>query len=339
MFAISSSVARRVSWEAVLIAGCIGGSLLFAGTAEAQWVDGPRPAKSTLTETPWLSTPVKATSQDPTGDFFPGSEGTAIDLTGLSAEAMNDQLVITLSFSGTISEAGSGAQDAMNGFVDIDVDQNGATGDFPWTDLLRGDGNRSGLGNEAYVDLFTFDSEAGTVEVFDDPNETLIGMADATLVSPRQLEIKIPAAMLGGDTSVSVAALVGNLDNPTDAAPNQGSVSSADPTDGTITLRQGRFALEVTWNTTNDTGSGQAATLSDDSAVVWFFEPNNWEMLVKVLDGCTINDKYWVFFAATTDVGFTLRVTDTQNQTTRTYSSMLGQEAVSVNDTEAFACP
>jgi hypothetical protein len=26
---------------------------------------------------------------------------------------------------------------------------------------------------------------------------------------------------------------------------------------------------------------------TDDSALFWFFEESNWEMLVKVLDGCS----------------------------------------------------
>ena len=42
-----------------------------------------------------------------------------------------------------------------------------------------------------------------------------------------------------------------------------------------------------------------------------FFEPDNWEMLIKVLDGCRTNGRIWVLGAATTDLGYRIVVTDT----------------------------
>ncbi|MCP3961636.1 MAG: hypothetical protein GY719_27665 [bacterium] len=67
--------------------------------------------------------------------------------------------------------------------------------------------------------------------------------------------------------------------------------------------------------------------------------PNNWEMLVKVLDGCAINDRVWVFAAATTDVEYTLRVTDTVTGVEKLYPNVAGNAAAAVTDTEAFdAC-
>ena len=64
------------------------------------------------------------------------------------------------------------------------------------------------------------------------------------------------------------------------------------------------------------------------------------QLLFKVLDGCSINDRYWVFFAATTDVQFTATVTDTQSGAQRTYTNPQGQAADAVTDTAAFAsCP
>ena len=39
----------------------------------------------------------------------------------------------------------------------------------------------------------------------------------------------------------------------------------------------------------------------------------NFELCVKVLDGTQINDRFWVFAAATTDVEYTLRVVDTES--------------------------
>jgi len=50
------------------------------------------------------------------------------------------------------------------------------------------------------------------------------------------------------------------------------------------------------------------ANLSDDSAVFYFFEPSNAEVLVKVLNGCEINQNWWVFSAPATDVVYRVTV-------------------------------
>ena len=89
--------------------------------------------------------------------------------------------------------------------------------------------------------------------------------------------------------------------------------------------------------------AGVASTVpvvSDDSGLFYFFTPNNWEMLIKVLDGCASTAHYWVFFAATTDVEFVVTVTDTQTGKVRTYFNPQGVSADAVTDTGAFAtCP
>jgi hypothetical protein len=79
---------------------------------------------------------------------------------------------------------------------------------------------------------------------------------------------------------------------------------------------------------------------SDDSGLFYFFNPDNWEMLIKVLDGCPVNDRFWVFYAATTNVEFTVTVTDIQEDEVSTYFNPLNNAAAPVQDTEAFAtCP
>lgn len=55
---------------------------------------------------------------------------------------------------------------------------------------------------------------------------------------------------------------------------------------------------------------------------------------------CGINNHFWVFFATTTDVGFTATVRDTQGAEVKVYTNPLGQAANAVTDTSAFAtCP
>ncbi len=108
----------------------------------------------------------------------------------------------------------------------------------------------------------------------------------------------------------------------------------------------GRFQVEIAWRDFLDrSGAGRQVLLpqgglaeSRDSGLFDFFGPDNWELLVKVLDGCRFNGRFWVFSAATTDVEYELRVTDTASGEVRTYHNPLGVDAAAVTDVEAFAC-
>lgn len=108
-------------------------------------------------------------------------------------------------------------------------------------------------------------------------------------------------------------------------------------------LQQGRYRIGLTWQDAGGrtgVGSPVPGAVSPDSAVLWFFDPSNWEMLVKVLDGCGLNQRVWVFAAATTDVAYTLTVTDTVTGKFNTYQNPAGRAAAAITDTDAFAsCP
>lgn len=64
------------------------------------------------------------------------------------------------------------------------------------------------------------------------------------------------------------------------------------------------------------------------------FDPDNVELVVKVLDGRRINGRYWVFFGSPTDVAFDLVVTDTLSGIRRSYRNL---NFASFGDTEAFS--
>ena len=107
-------------------------------------------------------------------------------------------------------------------------------------------------------------------------------------------------------------------------------------------LLGGRFEVSVVgFDFVGTPFVGRTAPLaSNDSAVFYFFQPANFELLVKVVNGCGLNSRYWVYYAATTNVDFTLTVTDTfvaPPFNTRTYHNTIGtQQATSVADTNAF---
>ncbi len=109
-----------------------------------------------------------------------------------------------------------------------------------------------------------------------------------------------------------------------------------------------RFEVSVYFETVQGGGRmGDAQAIPLDSlglesgGIFYFFNPENPEFLVKVLDGCAINGHWWVFYAATTNVGFELTVVDTLSPTdTRHYFNSDLHPAFTVTDTNAFStCP
>lgn len=114
--------------------------------------------------------------------------------------------------------------------------------------------------------------------------------------------------------------------------------------DGTVgELRGGSFQVRVEWRDfLGLTGVGTLVPLgSSDSAMFWFFDPANWELLVKIVNGCGHNQRYWVYYAATTNVEFTLQVDATfDGSPPRSYFNPLGTTLMtSVTDIDAFGCP
>ncbi len=109
-----------------------------------------------------------------------------------------------------------------------------------------------------------------------------------------------------------------------------------------------RFEVSVYFETVQAGGRmGDAQAIPLDAlgisrgGVFAFSDLANPEFLVKVLDGCAINGHYWVFYAATTNVGFQLTVTDTLAPgATIDYFNPDLNPALTITDTHAFAtCP
>ena len=67
----------------------------------------------------------------------------------------------------------------------------------------------------------------------------------------------------------------------------------------------------------------------------WFFDPANYELIVKILDGRPVNGAFWVFLGGLSDVAYDVEVIDTVGGSVRTYSNPRGTLA-SRADTSAF---
>ena len=114
------------------------------------------------------------------------------------------------------------------------------------------------------------------------------------------------------------------------------SAAPCTPSPTALCLNDSRFEVEVSWRDSRGrTGVGQAKSITADTGYFWFFSEANIELVIKVLDARSINQKYWVFFGALTSVEFDLTVTDTVTGAVKTYHNDLGNFA-SVGDTGAF---
>lgn len=107
-------------------------------------------------------------------------------------------------------------------------------------------------------------------------------------------------------------------------------------------LLSGRFRVEVRWtdfsHVEHDALVASAGT--PDSALFYWNDPNNWEVLIKAIDACSYNDKFWIYLAAATNVGYEISVTDTvAGGPPKIYSNALGTLAPAINDSAAFDCP
>lgn len=100
----------------------------------------------------------------------------------------------------------------------------------------------------------------------------------------------------------------------------------------------GRFHVEARWRTFDGlAGSARARPLAGESGAFWFFGPDNAELLVKVLDGCAVNDRYWVYAAGLTDVEVELEITDAWTGTVWRHANPLLKPFLPVHDVQAFA--
>ena len=118
-----------------------------------------------------------------------------------------------------------------------------------------------------------------------------------------------------------------------------GEAGDCTPGPAVLCLGGGRFRAEVAWKDfQGNTGQGSVVPgASDASGLFWFFAPDNWELLVKVLDGCALNGHHWVFSAATTTVQYTLKVTDTRTGEVAAWTNPLGGSPPAVTDTRALS--
>ena len=106
-----------------------------------------------------------------------------------------------------------------------------------------------------------------------------------------------------------------------------------------LCLGGGRYLVRAAFRTPQGiTGNAAGVNLTGTTGYFWFFSPDNAEVFVKVLDGCVVNSRKWVFAAGMTNVNVVLTVTDTVTGVTRTYENPINTPFAPVQDVAAFVC-
>jgi hypothetical protein len=181
------------------------------------------------------------------------------------------------------------------------------------------------------ADIVVTDTKTGTVRTYHNPQGTAFQPIQDTsgFSGCGAKEIESPAGLeaVAEQTSADLERIL------------EKATCAAGPT--SLCLSGGRFRVDVTWKTPDGrTGAGQAVPLTADTGYFWFFDASNVEMVIKVLNACGYNSRFWVYAGGLTNVQVNVTVTDTMTGTAKTYTNPQGTGFKPIQDTSAFStCP
>ena len=125
------------------------------------------------------------------------------------------------------------------------------------------------------------------------------------------------------------------------AGSTDGQAAPCDDSGKALCLKDGRFEAAIEWRAFDDEAEREAKRVilpeSPGSGLFSLSPRGETQFLLNVLDGCAINNHYWLYFAAVTDVEFTVKVRDTQTGRTWVHLNPGGNVAAPVRDVDAFA--
>ena len=90
--------------------------------------------------------------------------------------------------------------------------------------------------------------------------------------------------------------------------------------DRALCLEDGRFRVEATWRDfAGNAGDGVAVPITPDTGYFWFFDDDNVELILKLIDGGGFNGHHWVYYGALSNVEYTFTVTDSETGAAKRY--------------------
>jgi hypothetical protein len=164
------------------------------------------------------------------------------------------------------------------------------------------------------------------------PNVSATAIGGLAASTPYTFRVK--ARNAAGDSAYSNQAAA-----TTEAGGGGNPPCTAD--DFTLCLAGDRFAVSATFRQAGGVNTrAHAIRLTADTGFFWFFDANNVEAVVKVLNGCGLNQRFWVFAGGLTNVRTDITVTDTKNGTSKDFVNPQGTAFLPIQETGAFAtCP
>ncbi len=103
----------------------------------------------------------------------------------------------------------------------------------------------------------------------------------------------------------------------------------------TLCLGSKRFKVEVTWKDAKGKVTAAKATSLGDGSGYFSFGGSTLDLLMKVIDGRPVNNRFWVFYGGLSNAEYTLTVTDVSTGNVKTYTNPKGSYT-SVGDTSAL---
>jgi hypothetical protein len=158
------------------------------------------------------------------------------------------------------------------------------------------------------------DTQTGDSNTYHNPPGELCGFPD-TGAFPSGAPATAPAAAL--TAAVPAAA-------PVAALPAPGTGGTCVPDAQTLCLAGGRFAVTVDWTDPRslDTGFGTAVPGSDLTGYFWFFNAQNIELVIKILNATSLpSNNWWVFYGALSDVEYNIHIRDTVTGLEKPYNN------------------
>jgi hypothetical protein len=162
--------------------------------------------------------------------------------------------------------------------------------------------------------------------------EVRLAIAEDAPPGPLDLRLAAETTALSnaGGTLVETAA-----NGLLDLVDGRVEIAASCTTEDTLCLLDDRFLVGVAWTVGGRSGTGHAVRLTHDAGYFWFFNDDNVEVAIKVLDGRSVNGRFWVFYGALSNVEYEITVTDSATGRVGTYRNPAGRFA-SVGDTDAF---
>lgn len=171
---------------------------------------------------------------DPIGDIRPVSYPVLpADITSVRSTFNMASLTFTVSFAHPVAPPSSRSLDFI-GFIDIDTDQNPATGinsnaNVVFTPPVT-------LGVDFSIDVFSEWAHPGFVDVFSTKSRTIVGRVPIAFTET-SLSVTVPLAFLGGDNgAVNYSAYFGVVGTWTDRVPNDAGPLTSIPAPEVIAI-------------------------------------------------------------------------------------------------------